>query len=150
MQSHKELWFTIFMGQTQYDKLLLGAIVMFFEPDVVGIRSLQPDKDFHHWDPTSEVFASTSHLLSAILRGWVVNTAVIRRAYHFGGGRHTYLYYFELKRRGEYMTMPVVDNPSVMRLIALNPFEVVEYRQQHRFATYDYGSTSARGGATAV
>jgi hypothetical protein len=27
------------------------------------------------------------------------------------------------------MTMPVVENPSLIRLISLNPFEVVDYEQ---------------------
>lgn len=40
------------------------------------------------------------------------------------------LYYTELRRNGEYMTMPVVESPSMLRLLCSQPFEVVNYREQ--------------------
>ncbi|MEO1664795.1 MAG: hypothetical protein AAFU54_09165 [Chloroflexota bacterium] len=102
---------------------------MFFTPDLTAIRTLHPRKEFHYWSPKSEAFASASHLYSAILRGWQTSSHVIQRTYTFGGGRHTHVYYIELRRDRQYMTMPVIENPALIRLLALNSFEVSGYQE---------------------
>jgi hypothetical protein len=102
---------------------------MFFEPDLTPIQTLHPLREFHHWCPKSEKFATTSHLFSAVRQGWVVNSLVIQRIFELRSDRTTRVYYVELQRNRAYMTMPVVENPSLIRLISLNPFEVVDYEQ---------------------
>jgi hypothetical protein len=114
---------------------------MFFSPDVTGVHTLDTRRDLHHWCPQSERYASGSHLLSALLRGWRANKLVIRRRHHFGGGRSTSIYYFELRQQDRYMTMPVLESPAVIRLLVSNPFEVAHYRHFRRAPVY---TTSAQ------
>ncbi len=104
----------------------------YFKPDIRHIRNGRLQDIVHHWCPRSQTFASTSHLVSAINSGWQVNTVVIRKAVTYGArqARQANLYYTELRRDGEYMTMPVVENPALIRLLCVGPFEVVDYQAQ--------------------
>ncbi len=112
---------------------------MFFTPDLTGIRFHDPNKAFHHWCPRSEVYAATSQLLSAINIGWQVNQRVIWQAIAFAGNRQACLYYFELHRDGEFMTMPVLENPALLRLLFTQSFEVEEYVDYYQDTGYAIG-----------
>lgn len=105
---------------------------MFFSPDLDCVCDIQCQRDLQHWSPQSEDYASTNHLTSALLQRWQVNNLVIYRTHRFSGGRNTNVYYFELRRGGEYMTMPVVETPPLKRLIMTQPFDLVAY-QEERF-----------------
>ena len=103
---------------------------MFFTPDLTVIQTMNPRREFHHWCPQSQDFASTSHLLSAVLRGWQVNSHIIQRTFALRGGRRTHVYYIELRRNRAYMTMPVIENPALIRLISMNPdFSISGYHE---------------------
>jgi len=102
---------------------------MFFTPDLSSIRTLHPRKEFHYWSPGSQEYASTCHLFSAVLRGWAVNSLVIRRTFELSGNRCTHVCYMELRRDGQYMTMPVIENPSLTRILNTNRFELVSYHE---------------------
>ena len=100
---------------------------MYFTPTLHSIY-LNPRWEFHHWNPKSEKFASLSNLASAVLKGWTVNSLVIDRTFSFTGGRTNHVYYFELCRDKQYMTMPIVQSPAIMTLIRENPFQLMPYR----------------------
>lgn len=104
----------------------------YFKPDIRHIRNGQTQDIVHHWCPRSQTFATTSHLISAINDGWQVSTLVIRKAITYGAreARRTNLYYTELRRDGEYITMPIVENPVLVRLFCTAAFEIVDYNAQ--------------------
>ena len=115
---------------------------MYFTPTLHSIH-LHPRREFHHWNPKSEKFASLSNLTSAVLWGWQVNSLVIDRTFSFSGGRITHVYYFELCRDKDYMTMPIVASPAVMTLVRNNAFELMPYRDMREaFATPRTNNTS--------
>lgn len=102
---------------------------MFFKPQFTHVQ-VKTRREFHYWSHTSETFATMSQLYSAVLQGWAVSDLVICRRIAFAGGRRqSRLYYFELRRNDEYMTMPVLENPAVMRLLATESFKQVSYRE---------------------
>lgn len=76
-----------------------------------------------HWHPNSEAFAGCDHLLTALNRGWEID-ACIEVKHEYAAMRGVRVYHFKLVRRGETMTMPVVNNPYVERLILQNQLEV--------------------------
>jgi len=115
---------------------------MYFTPTLLDIH-LNPRREFHHWNPKSERFASASHLASAVLQNWMVNSLVIDRTFSFSGGRITHVYYFELRRDGEYMTMPVVQSPALAKLIENKPFEVIPYREVREAFTMPWSGNLA-------
>lgn len=100
---------------------------MYFTPQLQAFQ-LNGNREFHHWSPTSESFASGSQFYSAIVHGgWHVSQHIIRRQVDFPGGRRTSVFYFELQRDDDFMTMPVVESPAVLRFIHMQPFFVAMY-----------------------
>jgi hypothetical protein len=114
---------------------------MFFTPDLDRLCNAQPYHTPHHWNALSEPYAVTSQLAHFLQQGWQVSNLVIRKTCYFSGGRSTHLYYFELRRSGTYMTMPVQDSPTLKRLLFTHPFEVKPYREQ-RFTVLEAKSNS--------
>jgi hypothetical protein len=96
---------------------------MFFRPQLTAFV-IDGEREFHHWHPGSETVATGSALYSAILHGWQVSTEVTSTSVAFSHGRRSRLYNFELLRDENYMTMPVQENPSVIRFLCTEPFTV--------------------------
>ena len=103
---------------------------MFFKPDLSNITTIQPRREFHHWCPKSQKFATVSNLVSTLMQGWLANSLVIRKTVFFGGTRRTSICYFELHQNNQYITMAVVDSPALAHLFQVNPFEVVRYQER--------------------
>ena len=85
-----------------------------------------------HWHAQSEHYAGGDCLLSALNDGWQMDVRVIAEAHWRAGTRCVMVYHFELMRGDETMTMPVITNPFVERLIAENAVQVA---LQHRAAS---------------
>lgn len=83
------------------------------------------DVTSQHWNPESESFAGGDHLMTALHNGWEVLRCVETRHW-FAGMRSITIYRFDLKRDGETMSMPVLTNPYVSRLIHQLGMEIVE------------------------
>lgn len=98
---------------------------MFFAPTLNSFRHIDTNREAHHWCPKSEAFASASHLFWAVTNGWRTYSVVIRQRYYFAGARSTSIYFFELRRDHEIMTMPVQENPALLRLLYTEPYVVV-------------------------
>jgi hypothetical protein len=81
----------------------------------------------HHWCPRSEAYTGGDSLLSALDAGWVMNTLVFAQTVWHGGSRPTTIYYFELKHGSRMMTMPVIGNPFVDRLIIQKSLQIVTF-----------------------
>ena len=81
-----------------------------------------------HWSPNSEKFAGADSLLTLLYDGWQMNRTVKRREHWFAGMRSVYIYHIELERNGEKVTMPVVHNPYINRMIRSNNITVEEVK----------------------
>ncbi len=82
-----------------------------------------------HWHADSERYAGGDCLLTALHNGWVVSERVIADEHWHAGTRCVMVYYFELTRGDEIMTMPVITNPFVERLMAENALRVIPQRK---------------------
>lgn len=71
-----------------------------------------------HWCPHSERYTGADSLVTALRNGWALCRLVYREDVFHGGSRHTAVYFFELKRDGDVVTMPVVGTPFIVRFIA--------------------------------
>lgn len=69
-----------------------------------------------HWDPDSESFAGGDNLMTALANDWEIDQCV-QKLHWFAGMRAITIYEFHLTRNGKKMTMPVVNNPYIVRFI---------------------------------
>jgi hypothetical protein len=109
---------------------------MYFKPHLssIQIQTSNRWRDFFHWDPRSEQYATTGHLYSAIRRGWEVYQYVVIRTHYFSGGRKTQIYYFDLRNGDHKVTMPVIENPALVRLVYSEQFITMPYSHYETLA----------------
>lgn len=74
-------------------------------------------REGRHWSAHSEAYTGADSLVTAMRHGWEICGQVYRHDVLLGPGRVTSVFYFELIRDGQTVTMPVVRNPFVMRLL---------------------------------
>lgn len=79
--------------------------------------STETDEPYRHWSPTSQPYASADVLLQYLVVGWTVERTVAFEEFCYGGARYTRIYYFRLVYVEEFVWMPVLENPVVLRLI---------------------------------
>jgi hypothetical protein len=82
-----------------------------------------------HWHPASERYAGGDCLLTALNNGWMVSDQVIADEHWYAGTRCVMVYHFELTRGDASMTMPVITNPYVERLMAENALRVIPHHK---------------------
>ena len=70
-----------------------------------------------HWCPQSQRYAGGDALLTHLHNGWQIKDEVYYEQYWQGGARRVVIYYFALANNGQRVTMPVVNNPFVERLM---------------------------------
>lgn len=69
-----------------------------------------------HWCPLSEKYTGVDSLLDALLLGWVIDKHVqYQEVWH--STRPSVVYYFNLIRGQESVTMPVISNPLIPSII---------------------------------
>lgn len=88
------------------------------------------DVTSQHWHPSSAQFAGADNLITAVNEGWEFEDTVILRPYWYAGQRRVDVFYFKLSRSGEQMTMPVINNPYVERLITTHNIRVIKKDQE--------------------
>jgi len=94
----------------------------------------QNPKNFHvqypdvnrHWSPRSEKFAGADCLVTAMMRGWDISDRVVREEVLQGPARAVNVYHFRMRKDEREITMPVLENPYVTRLLFTSPFDVIE------------------------
>ena len=79
-----------------------------------------------HWSPKSEKYAGGDGLVTALDRGWEISGDVRREEKQYAGLRTVTIYHVPLVRGDETMTMPVLHNPYVNRLLRLSSIRVVD------------------------
>jgi hypothetical protein len=87
---------------------------------------------FRHWHAHSQKFAGGDCLATMLFLGWKFNPLVMMDTYWHFGTRQVHVYHFELLRDDESVTMPVIGNPYVDRLIAHHHLEVVPIDRSER------------------
>jgi hypothetical protein len=70
-----------------------------------------------HWHSESERYTGGDALYTAIENGWAIGEVVGFEEFEGTGMKAVAVYYFELSRGSEHLTMPVLNNPFVRRLI---------------------------------
>ena len=70
-----------------------------------------------HWSPQSQRYAGGDALLTFLNNGWEVQNEVYYEEFWQGGSRRTYIFDFVLSNDGQRVTMRVIDNPFVDRLM---------------------------------
>jgi hypothetical protein len=83
-----------------------------------------------HWCPRSEKFTGVDSLLSAISDGWTINHSVLHHQVWRGGTRPVDVYFFELIRGRHIVTMPVISNPWLERVIVEYELQIHTYSNQ--------------------
>jgi hypothetical protein len=83
-----------------------------------------------HWCDTSERFAGGDALLTAMQNDWIADETCYEQQYWQAGTRLVTIYHFALKNGDESMSMPVLGNPFVRRIIREERFKVVPFDQK--------------------
>lgn len=93
-----------------------------------------------HWCHRSEKFAGVDALLTAIDQKWSVGEVVYLEEHWHAGSRRVAIYHFSLKRGSETMTMPVIDNPMLGRLLLQSKARLVEIQVSEKQRVENTGS----------
>jgi hypothetical protein len=70
-----------------------------------------------HWHAGSEPYTGGDSLLTAIRNGWQLLNLAYEQIIQLRGGRTVHVIYFQFIQSSERITMPVVVNPFVERLL---------------------------------
>jgi hypothetical protein len=87
---------------------------------------------YRHWHAQSEKYAGGDSLATALYLGWTLGEAVQLEERWYAGTRRVAVYYFDLTRGEDHMTMPVIGNPYVDQLIAQSKLNVVPFGDYQR------------------
>ena len=87
---------------------------------------------YRHWHAESEVYAGGDSLATALFLGWTASDIVNLEEHWYAGTRRVAVYYFELLRDTEKITMPVICNPYVDRLISTLTLQVIPVGKYQR------------------
>lgn len=81
---------------------------------------------YRHWHPQSQTFGGGDVLATFMLLGWTLKSAVFVDTYWLFGQRQVRVFHFELVLDGNSMSVPVIGNPFVDRMIAQHDLMLVE------------------------
>ena len=102
---------------------------MFLTPNAKNFHVQYPDVN-RHWSPRSEDFAGADCLVTAMMRGWELGYRVVHETHMHGGARMVNIYRFQLRKGERQITMPVLENPYVTRLLFTSPFEIIQASEE--------------------
>ncbi len=94
---------------------------------------------YRHWHAHSEKFAGGDALATLLLTGWLMRDAVFVDTYWLSGSRQVHVYHFELIRDDESVSIPVIGNPYVERLVVLHQVKVVSIERPALLAATEQG-----------
>lgn len=77
-----------------------------------------------HWDPASQSYAGGDALITLLSQGWVMGNHIIMEYKWFGGNRRVRVYQCTLTRDQTSVTIPIVHNPYVNRLLRQSNFKI--------------------------
>lgn len=71
-----------------------------------------------HWHAGSEKYTGADALVTALTQGWNVSGDVVADDHYFAGNRSIRVYEIPLRRDGETVTMQVIHNPYLTRMLS--------------------------------
>ena len=71
-----------------------------------------------HWHAESEKYTGGDALFTALDNGWEIGDTVLYEEHWNAGAQCVVVYHFQLTQGDETMTMPVITNPFVQRMLA--------------------------------
>jgi hypothetical protein len=78
-----------------------------------------------HWSPKSEKFAGGDAVVTLLTcEDWKIDETVFYEQYWCAGSRLVTIYHMEMHRDGETMTVPVLANPYVRRMVDSTMFQL--------------------------
>ena len=83
-----------------------------------------------HWSPESEKYTGGDALTTLLLQGWEIRETVSCETYWHGGSRPTDIYHIELVRDSFIMSIAVMTNPYVRRLVNDASFQLRLFQKQ--------------------
>lgn len=83
-----------------------------------------------HWSPTSEKFAGGDALITALRCSWKVHGPVFQEDHWHSGARLVTVYHVDLRNDDSTMTMPVITNPYVRRLLRMLKVQILPVEQR--------------------
>jgi hypothetical protein len=87
-----------------------------------------PDR---HWSPESQSYASGDILMNFLRSGWVPEHLVAVETFYFSDCRHVNVFRFRLTKGEQTLTIPVVANPIIRRLIKECRIDCFPISQHH-------------------
>jgi hypothetical protein len=76
---------------------------------------------FRQWSPACEKYAGGDSLVTALTHGWDFSTKTIfYEEFWLAGTRPVVVFHFQLEKGDVAMTMPVITNPYVRRVIRMH------------------------------
>lgn len=84
-----------------------------------------------HWHPESEPFTGADALFTAVENGWEIGSTVRYEAHWLMGGRSVTVYYFDLSKGSEKLTMPILTTPYIHRALQSLDVKLVELAEKH-------------------
>ncbi len=96
------------------------------EQNQQNVHGQHQDVTSQHWSYSSERYAGGDNLLTAIARGWDIDSKVVMRRHWFAGMRCIEIFHFTIRRDDVVADMAVVGNPYVYRYLATHPHELEE------------------------
>ena len=91
------------------------------------------DGSHRHWCPQSEKFTTGDALRSALDEGWKIHGVVFEQE-HWHNNRRVLLNHLKLQQDGQCVTMVVVQNPFIVRLLNELCVQVVKINQRKTVA----------------
>jgi hypothetical protein len=91
------------------------------------------DGSHRHWCPQSEKFTTGDALRSALDEGWKIHGVVFEQE-HWHNNRRVLLNHLKLQQDGQRVTMVVVQNPYIVRLLNELCVQVVKINQRKTVA----------------
>lgn len=96
-------------------------------PEVDPTREpIEAEDDYRHWSAKSQSYASADVLSQYLQEGWNLHDRIIVEVFRCPSRQRAELYSFMLLRDTEYIVVPIVANPLVLRL--LQEFSLVVIR----------------------
>jgi hypothetical protein len=99
-----------------------SRIMPYYASDAIGIEDIIT---YRHWNAESEHFTGGDSLATALYLGWTMPETVEMSAYWYAGTRRVAVYHITLERGEEHVTMPVIGNPFIERLLSERHCRVV-------------------------
>src|SRR5437660_12459 len=102
---------------------MLWEEISYFDKEVNMVRekvrhfaALRDDGTYRHWSPDSEVYAPAIILQQYLREGWQPEELVAVETFYHAGYRHSDIYFFTLRHDGDAIEIPVLANPTVLKV----------------------------------